>query len=176
MQNVVVCHLRLNDSVALSLTNALTHLLTFTHSRACSCSCSLLQVTFPKNGTVFDWYIDPEQKKWCSWTDKIPQFEYQPGEPLSAAMVHTAETTRVRFFVDMLVELGKPVMFVGAPGTGKTAVVIDKLKSMNPDDWALVNTGFNHYSIHHDIQVCAALSFPLFFVLRFSFVVCFVHC
>jgi len=116
-------------------------------------------VTFPKSGTVYDWYIDPQQKKWCPWADKIPNFEYNPEEPVSAAMVHTAETTRVRFFVDMLVQIGKPVMFVGAPGTGKTALVLDKLNNMNPDEWVIVNTGFNHYSVHHDIQ--AVMEEPL---------------
>ena len=76
-------------------------------------------IKFPSAGTVFDYYIDPESKKFEPWTKRVPKFELDPEVPLQAALVHTAETTRVKFFMDLLLEKKRPVMLVGNAGTGK---------------------------------------------------------
>ena len=39
-------------------------------------------VKFPTAGTVFDYYIDPETKKFEPWTKSIPKFELDPELPL----------------------------------------------------------------------------------------------
>ena len=39
-------------------------------------------VKFPTAGTVFDYYIDPETKKFEPWTKKVIKFEYDPEQPL----------------------------------------------------------------------------------------------
>lgn len=41
-------------------------------------------VKFPSTGTVFDYYIDPESKKFEPWTKLVPNFEFNPDEPLQA--------------------------------------------------------------------------------------------
>ncbi|XP_071654759.1 dynein axonemal heavy chain 9-like isoform X2 [Patagioenas fasciata] len=39
-------------------------------------------IKFPSQGTVFDFYIDPETKKFEPWSKLIPQFEFDPEMPL----------------------------------------------------------------------------------------------
>ncbi|KAL2297572.1 hypothetical protein Nmel_016116 [Mimus melanotis] len=39
-------------------------------------------IKFPSQGTVFDFYVDPETKKFEPWSKLIPQFEYDPEVPL----------------------------------------------------------------------------------------------
>ncbi|KAL0180139.1 hypothetical protein M9458_025581, partial [Cirrhinus mrigala] len=39
-------------------------------------------VKFPAQGTVFDYYIDPESKKFEPWAKMIPKFEMDPDIPL----------------------------------------------------------------------------------------------
>jgi len=39
-------------------------------------------IKFPSQGTVFDFYIDPETKKFEPWSKLIPQFEFDPEVPL----------------------------------------------------------------------------------------------
>lgn len=39
-------------------------------------------IKFPSQGTVFDYYIDPDTKKFLPWTDKVPAFELDPDVPL----------------------------------------------------------------------------------------------
>ena len=63
-----------------------------------------------------------------------------------AVLVHTAETTRVRFFMDLLMENRRPVMLVGNAGTGKTVLVGDKFASMDPDLFMITNVPFNYYT------------------------------
>ncbi|KAI5930846.1 Dynein heavy chain 9, axonemal [Manis javanica] len=43
-------------------------------------------------GTIFDYYIDSETKKFEPWSKLIPQFEFDPEMPLQACLVHTSET------------------------------------------------------------------------------------
>ena len=76
-------------------------------------------VKFPSVGTVFDYYVDNETKRFEPWTNIIEPFTLDPELPLQAALVNTNETTRIRFFLDLLVEKGRPIMLVGAAGTVK---------------------------------------------------------
>lgn len=39
-------------------------------------------VKFPAQGTVFDYYIDPESKKFEPWSKMIPKFVMDPDIPL----------------------------------------------------------------------------------------------
>ena len=41
--------------------------------------------------------------------------------------MHTSETVRFRYFVDLLMEHRRPVMLVGSAGSGKTILINDKL-------------------------------------------------
>ena len=108
-------------------------------------------VKFPGAGTVFDYYIDPETKKFEPWTKRVSKFELDPDQPLQAALVHTAETSRIKFFLDMLVDKKRPVMLVGNAGTGKTVLMQDKLASLS-EDFMVTNVPFNFYTSSSMLQ------------------------
>ncbi|XP_013396327.1 dynein beta chain, ciliary isoform X2 [Lingula anatina] len=110
-------------------------------------------IKFPSQGTLFDYYIDPETKKFEPWTKKVPPFEFDPEMPMQATLVHTAETTRIRFFMDMLIEQGRPIMLVGTAGTGKTVLMNDKLNSLDTDNWVVANVPFNFYTTSEMLQI-----------------------
>jgi dynein heavy chain len=65
---------------------------------------------------------------------------------LKAALVNTMETTRIRYFMDLLLDKGVPVMLVGLAGTGKTVLMNDKLINLNLENWAVANVPFNFYT------------------------------
>ena len=65
------------------------------------------------------------------------KFNFDPEVPLQATMVPTAETTRVRFWMDMLMERRRPVMLIGNAGSGKTVLVQSKLNSLNNEKYAV---------------------------------------
>ncbi|CAL8088370.1 unnamed protein product [Calicophoron daubneyi] len=108
-------------------------------------------VKFPSNGTVFDYFIDPETKKFEPWSRRLPKFELDPELPLQATLVPTTETVRVRYFLDRLLELRCPVMLVGNAGTGKTVLVQDTFASFN-EDTMVANVPFNFYTTSEMLQ------------------------
>ncbi len=68
-----------------------------------------------------------------------------------SVLVNTSETTRIRYFMDLLMEKGRPIMLVGNAGTGKTVMINDKLNSLS-DDWLVVNAPFNFYTTSEMLQ------------------------
>ncbi|XP_054702261.1 dynein axonemal heavy chain 17 [Grus americana] len=116
-------------------------------------------VKFPSQGTIFDYYIDPETKKFTLWTEKVPKFELDPEVPLQASMVHTMETIRIRYFMDLLMEKQRPVMLVGNAGTGKSVLMRDKLEALSTDEYLVQSVPFNFYTTSAMLQ--AVLEKPL---------------
>ena len=37
---------------------------------------------FPSQGTVFDYFLDDESKKWLPWSEKVPKYVMDPEMPL----------------------------------------------------------------------------------------------
>ncbi|XP_061912443.1 dynein heavy chain 9, axonemal isoform X3 [Entelurus aequoreus] len=116
-------------------------------------------IKFPSQGTVFDYFIDPESKKFEPWTKMVPKFQMDADTPLQACLVHTVETIRVRYLMDCLLEHRRPVMLVGNAGTGKSVLVGDKLSSLDPDKYMVKNVPFNYYTTSAMLQ--AVLEGPL---------------
>ena len=65
--------------------------------------------------------------------------------------MHTAETTRTKFFMDLLIEKRRPVMLVGNAGTGKSVLMGEKLNSL-PDSFNISNVPFNFYTTSAMLQ------------------------
>ncbi|XP_066519150.1 dynein axonemal heavy chain 17-like isoform X2 [Hoplias malabaricus] len=116
-------------------------------------------IKFPSQGTVFDYFIDRESKKFMPWTEKVPTFILDPDVPLQASFVHTAETIRIRYFMDELMVRKRPVMLVGNAGSGKSVLLGDKLRSLSTDQYVLQSVPFNFYTNSAMLQ--AILEKPL---------------
>ncbi|XP_035866411.1 dynein heavy chain 11, axonemal isoform X1 [Phyllostomus discolor] len=108
-------------------------------------------VKIPSQGTVFDYYLDHTTKKFLPWTDKIPKFTMDPDLPLQRVLVHTSETTRLRYFTQLLLEKGQPLMLVGHAGVGKTVFVRDTLASLS-EDYIVSCVPFNYYTTSAALQ------------------------
>ncbi|PNJ55830.1 DNAH11 isoform 9, partial [Pongo abelii] len=66
-------------------------------------------------------------------------------------LVHTTETTRLRYFMELLLEKGKPLMLVGNAGVGKTVFVGDTLASLS-EDYIVSRVPFNYYTTSAALQ------------------------
>ncbi|KAK4326143.1 hypothetical protein Pmani_003308 [Petrolisthes manimaculis] len=108
-------------------------------------------VKFPTGGTVFDYFIERESLRFAPWSEKIPKFELDPDTPLQSLMVHTSETVRLKFFIDLLMTKNHPVMLVGSSGCGKSALLNEKLSSL-PEEYAVCNVPFNYYTTSELLQ------------------------
>ncbi|XP_057668614.1 dynein beta chain, ciliary [Diorhabda carinulata] len=108
-------------------------------------------VKFPTGGTIFDYYLDHETKQFVPWTESLGKFELDSDVPLQAVLVHTAESIRVRYFLDLLMKQKTPVMLVGNAGCGKTVLVNEKLTSLS-ENYAVTNIPFNFYTTSEMLQ------------------------
>ncbi|KAM9845080.1 LOW QUALITY PROTEIN: dynein axonemal heavy chain 11-like [Aulostomus maculatus] len=108
-------------------------------------------VKFPSQGTVFDYFIDSETKKFTPWCEKIVPFELEPDVPLQTVLVHTPETVCLTYFMDLLLQRGKPVMLVGNAGVGKTILVSDKVAKLK-EDYMVAKVPFNYYTTSAMLQ------------------------
>ncbi|XP_030817712.1 dynein heavy chain 17, axonemal [Camarhynchus parvulus] len=116
-------------------------------------------IKFPNQGTVFDYYIHPKTKTFNLWDERVPAFELDPDIPLQAAVVHTTETIRLRYFMDLLMEKQQPVMLVGNAGTGKSVLMWDKLEALGTDEYLVQSVPLNFYTTSAMLQ--AVLEKPL---------------
>ncbi|KAG8139083.1 hypothetical protein E2320_001864 [Naja naja] len=108
-------------------------------------------VKFPSHGTIFDYYLDPKTKKFFSWNDKISSFVMDPETPFQAELVHTSETTCLKYFVELLLEKSKPVMLVGNAGVGKTLLIGECLATLSKD-FLVSKVPFNYYTSSATLQ------------------------
>lgn len=74
--------------------------------------------------------------------------------------MHTTETIRIRYFMDLLMEKAWPVMLVGNAGTGKSVLMGDKLDSLSTDDYLVQAVPFNFYTTSAMLQGKRAWSHP----------------
>lgn len=108
-------------------------------------------VKFPGGATVFNFYIEEESKRFAPWSELVSQYELDPDIPLQSTLVDTSETTRIRFFVDNLMEKHIPVMLIGAAGSGKSVIVQEKLATL-PESFCVTNVPFNFYTTSEMLQ------------------------
>eukprot|EP00058_Branchiostoma_floridae_P010281 XP_002595769.1 hypothetical protein BRAFLDRAFT_200305 [Branchiostoma floridae] len=102
-------------------------------------------IKFPSQGTLFDYYIDAETKKFLPWGDKVPKYSHDAEIPLQSVLVATTETVRYKFFLDMLMEKRRPVMLVGNAGLGKSVLIGNKLNELS-DEYMVSKVPFNFYT------------------------------
>ena len=58
----------------------------------------------------------------------------------------TAETARQKLILKIGTEAQKGVLYVGTAGTGKTSIVLDYFKSVDPDSILTTQINFNSYT------------------------------
>ncbi|PAA56702.1 hypothetical protein BOX15_Mlig034196g2 [Macrostomum lignano] len=107
-----------------------------------------------KDYGVFDVYLDFETKRFEPWSKKVPNFELDPDVPLQSTLVHTAETVRVKYLLDLLLAKRYPVMLVGNAGTGKSVLMQEKLQELveTTDNFTVANVPFNFYTTSEMLQ------------------------
>lgn len=112
----------------------------------------------PTTGSIFNYFIDPETKNFVPWSDLITDFEFDADVPLQSILVPTSETSRLKYFLGILMEKKHPVMLIGGSGSGKSVIVADKINSLS-DKFVVTNVPFNFYTTSEMLQ--AVLERPL---------------
>ena len=94
---------------------------------------------------MYDYFVNPKTQKFQPWAELVTDVDYDSSKPMSSVFVPTAETSSLRFFLDLMVDLRKPIMFVGGAGVGKTQLVKGKLSSL-PEELMSLAISFNYFT------------------------------
>ncbi|KAI5106110.1 dynein heavy chain 11, axonemal, partial [Silurus meridionalis] len=108
-------------------------------------------IKLPAHGSVFDYYLDPQTRRFLPWTDKIPPFYTDAEKPLQVIQVISKKTVRLQHFMRLLLESSQPLMLVGGVGAGKSAIVKHLLSTL-PDTFVSASVSLHHYSTSSTLQ------------------------
>lgn len=100
-------------------------------------------LAFAGKGTVYDYFVNPKTGKFQPWAELVVDVQYDSSKPMNSVFVPTAETSSLRFFLDMMVELHKPIMFVGG-GYCRTECYHSHCDAYNHDADPLHTTRFSN--------------------------------
>ncbi|ESO88893.1 hypothetical protein LOTGIDRAFT_125424 [Lottia gigantea] len=98
----------------------------------------------PKKGTVYDHvYIRKQYGAWCTWSSLVEPFDIESKAKVNDLIINTVETEKQRYFLQHFVSRGKPVLFVGPTGTGKSAITNNFLLNLPKDKYIINNINFS---------------------------------
>lgn len=67
-------------------------------------------------GSVYDYFVNGKTGKFQPWAEVVQEVQFNGTQAMSSIFVPTAETSSLRFFLDLMMDLHKPIMFVGGEG------------------------------------------------------------
>jgi dynein heavy chain len=89
----------------------------------------------PAPAKVYDMRIDRESgNTWVDYT--VPGLGVKPGEEFdfAALLVPTTDSVRTETLIDMHCKLSKPILLVGGPGTAKTSIVLQYVRTQPKEE------------------------------------------
>ena len=109
-------------------------------------------IRFPDGGTVFDYYVDGKESRFKPLSEITETVEYDPETPMTSITVPTQETVGFTFWLNTLMDLRAPAMFIGYSGCGKTAVIQGALRKLDPEEKIYSVVNFNYYTDSQMLQ------------------------
>lgn len=100
----------------------------------------------PEGGQVFDFFVNDETMQFDNWTAVVEPYKHDPTSVFGNIYVATAETLRITKLLDFLMENRRAVMLVGGGGTGKTTIIKDKLRNLDPDAYGYMDINLNCFT------------------------------
>ncbi|XP_066595663.1 dynein axonemal heavy chain 3 [Prorops nasuta] len=90
----------------------------------------------PEKLTVYDWvYHKKNNGTWIPWSDTMTQAPLPQVAKVSELIIQTDEMSIQHFFMTRLLGRSIPVLFVGPTGTGKSAIILNYIISLNKDKY-----------------------------------------
>ena len=91
-----------------------------------------LDAGIPRQGLVYDYFVDMEKGSFVPWAETVEKFVYDPKQPYFQMMVPTESTTKFSYLMKQMLTIQQPVFITGETGTGKSVIVDKLLTSLMP--------------------------------------------
>ncbi|CAF3576543.1 unnamed protein product [Rotaria sordida] len=109
-------------------------------------------IKFPPHGTVFDYSIEPQSKRFEPWSKFVDEINFDPDLPVQSQLIPTNETVRLSFWLEALIKKGVSVMFVGSAGTGKSVIIKNRLEKFDSQNFMISTIPLNYYTTSEMLQ------------------------
>ena len=111
------------------------------------------KIPYPEEGSVFNYVVNVETLEFEHWTVRIEPYEHKPGTVFGNLYVNSLETQQLTAILDLVVPYRRPVCFVGVAGTGKTTIMKDKLRHVDPEQFMYLGINFNSFTTSYIAQM-----------------------
>ena len=101
---------------------------------------------------IYEYYLDLEQRRWVSWDSKVPAYIAPEGGSFEKIIVPTIDTVRSTWLLDSQVQLGRPCLFVGEPGTAKTVTMGAYFDNLDAGRYIINRSNFSSRTSSWDVQ------------------------
>ncbi|EDV95038.1 GH23822 [Drosophila grimshawi] len=113
-------------------------------------------VKLPSQGNLFDYQLNVQTLKFQRWSELAAQeqqqdYQIEVEQPLQNVLISTAETTRLGYFLKLLIDRNLACMLVGTSGCGKGAI-FRELFSKYASAQELLEIAFNFYTTSEIFQ------------------------
>jgi len=103
----------------------------------------VLEIPFPEDGTIYDWFFDTENKVYKLWTDTIPPQEIDQNAQFNEIMVPTVDSIRIKYLYKLLLKNKYHLLSPGPTGTGKSINITSLLGYGMPDNYQYITITFS---------------------------------
>ena len=102
---------------------------------------------------IMEHYYDFTKSDFIRFSTESSPFTYVKGMAYSSIFVPTIDTLRYSFVLDILLNARKNVYVTGETGTGKTAIIQNKIKSLlATEEWTMITMNFSAQTTSEETQ------------------------
>jgi len=92
---------------------------------------------------VYDVFVNNETTTFQKWADKKETFKYSPNVSFFNILVPTSDTLKYKYLMNNLSKNNNNCLFIGETGVGKSVIVFDFLKSLDPQMYLYKSSNFS---------------------------------
>merc|ERR1712196_442432 len=111
----------------------------------------LAETSLP-NSSLYNNRYDLDTHRWSEWTEYVPS--YSPPEPFRFYNIYvpTAENVLYSSLLEGSMEMLRPTLFVGEPGTTKTMTIQKHLDTLDSQRFRLLNINMSSRTTSMNVQ------------------------
>lgn len=80
--------------------------------------------------TLYDYYLDIDKREWVAWDWLIPEYIHDKTINFADILVPTVDTVRTTWLLDLMHQVKRPLILIGEPGTSKSAIINNYLRTL----------------------------------------------
>ncbi|XP_064639639.1 dynein axonemal heavy chain 2-like isoform X2 [Lineus longissimus] len=112
-----------------------------------------MEGTFPNKDTIYEYFVDPKNKTWVHWEEKLRGgWKFSANTPFYKLVVPTVDTVRYNYIVSNLLTNLNPVLMVGPVGTGKTSIAQNVLGKLDSKTYSVLTINMSAQTSSNNVQ------------------------